>query len=74
MECDICGEIQQLVKVKNEEGETIYLCQACYETQYEGYEKTETADLDAGENWEKEEEDDEDLLGDEEDSEEEEEK
>ena len=33
MECDMCGADENLVKVKNELGETIYLCQACYNMQ-----------------------------------------
>jgi|GEM_PF-1746963 len=45
MECDMCGVDENLVKVKNELGETIYLCQACYDTQQDGYEKAAEADL-----------------------------
>ncbi len=44
MECDICGAKEELVKVKNEDGETLHVCQACYEMQYEGYEKSEADD------------------------------
>ena len=61
MECDICGTKDNLVQVKNEDGETIYLCGECYEAQFEGYEKSDAADLDdEKEDWEDGEEPDED--------------
>lgn len=45
MECDMCGADENLVKVKNELGETIYLCQACYNMQQDGYERAAESDL-----------------------------
>lgn len=45
MECDICGSKEGLVKVKNEDGEMIDLCSACYGTQYEGYEASDESDF-----------------------------
>lgn len=54
MECDICGTKEGLVKVKNEDQETIYVCQSCYETQYEGYEASSDTDCaeDGEDDWE----------------------
>jgi ribosome-binding protein aMBF1 (putative translation factor) len=49
MECDICGSKEGLVKVKNEDGNLIALCPACYETHYEGYEATATAESEVSE-------------------------
>ncbi len=73
MKCDICGAKDDLVKVKNEDQEIIFVCRACHETQYEGYAashdtdwKEEEDDLEedpAGE--ENEEEPDDDFLEDE---------
>lgn len=62
MECDICGSKEGLVKVKNEDGDLISLCSACYETQYEGYEATDDSDLSDEDDWD--EESDEDSLAD----------
>ncbi len=45
MECNICGGKDDLVKVLNEDGETIYLCEACHEAQYEGFEASSASDL-----------------------------
>ena len=71
MECDLCGAKEELVKVKNEDGETVQLCSACYEAQYEGYEKDTSADLDEEDDEDWEEEDEEDGDEDDEDLEEE---
>ena len=46
MECDICGTKEDLVKVKTEDQDVIYLCRACHATQYEGYEATSDTDWD----------------------------
>jgi len=46
MECDMCGSDENLVRVKNELGESIYLCQGCYDIQHDGYSKSEENDLD----------------------------
>lgn len=46
MQCDICGAKEDLVKVRNEDGETINLCNACYETQYEGFETSNVSESD----------------------------
>lgn len=56
MECDMCGSDENLVRVKNELGEMIFMCQACYDMQHDGYEKSEEADLndDELEAWEEE--------------------
>lgn len=41
MECTICGVKENLSKVKNEKGQIVYICESCYETVCEGYEKVE---------------------------------
>jgi hypothetical protein len=66
MECNICGARENLVKVKNEEGDVIHLCEACYGTQYEGYKKDDAAELEENldEDWEEGKEKEEDLLED----------
>lgn len=60
MECDICGIKDDLLKVKTEDDEIIYLCRACYEIQYEGYEASSDADWeeDDEDDWEEDSEDD----------------
>ena len=78
MQCDICGTTEDLVKVKNEDREMIYLCQACYETHYEDFEKEDVVELkeDGEEEWEEElqskDEEEDELLEDEEELEDEE--
>jgi ribosome-binding protein aMBF1 (putative translation factor) len=40
-ECKVCGSQRDLIKVKDEEGNVIYVCQDCYESVCEGYERIE---------------------------------
>lgn len=63
MECDICGARENLVKVKNEDGDMIHLCEACYEKQYAGYKKDDAAELEENldEDWEEEDEEEDPL-------------
>lgn len=46
MECDICGTKEDLVKVKTEDQDVIYLCHACHANQYEGFEASSDTDWD----------------------------
>lgn len=39
--CNVCGSQENLIKVKDEEGNIVYVCSSCYESVCEGYEKVE---------------------------------
>lgn len=39
--CNICERQEDLIKVKDEEGNIVYVCENCYESVCEGYEKIE---------------------------------
>lgn len=39
--CKVCDGEQGLIKVKDEEGNIVYVCSTCYESVCEGYEKIE---------------------------------
>lgn len=41
MKCKICEGKEDLIKVKDEEGNMVYVCESCYESVCEGYEKIE---------------------------------
>lgn len=45
MECEVCGASEDLIKIRNEQGQIIQLCQNCYESEYERYEKVEGGEL-----------------------------
>lgn len=42
--CKVCESKEDLIKVKDEEGNIVYVCENCYETVCEGYEKVEGGD------------------------------
>lgn len=42
--CKVCESKEDLIKVKDEEGNIVYVCENCYETVCEGYEKVEGSD------------------------------
>lgn len=42
LECKVCEGQENLIKVKDEEGNIVYLCENCYESVCEGYEKIDT--------------------------------
>lgn len=39
--CKVCESQENLIKVKDEEGNIVYVCENCYESVCEGYEKIE---------------------------------
>lgn len=39
--CKVCDTQENLIKVKDEEGNIVYVCENCYESVCEGYEKIE---------------------------------
>lgn len=42
--CKVCESKEDLIKVKDEEGNIVYVCDNCYESICEGYEKIEGGD------------------------------
>lgn len=42
--CKVCGSQENLIRVKDEEGNIVYVCENCYESVCEGYEKIEGGD------------------------------
>ena len=39
--CKVCESQEDLIKVKDEEGNIVYVCERCYESTCEGYERIE---------------------------------
>lgn len=39
MKCKVCGTKENLIKVKDEEGNLVYVCENCYESVCEGFER-----------------------------------
>lgn len=40
-ECKVCKSEEDLIKVKDEDGNFVYICSSCYESVCEGYERIE---------------------------------
>jgi len=66
MECCICGLKGAKISVKSEEGEEVLVCQACFDSYYEGYEGKVCREMETDEDvWADDEEDlDEEDLSD----------
>lgn len=50
MECHICCSKEDLIRIRDEKGEIISVCEECYESEYSGYEKIDADPSEEG--WE----------------------
>lgn len=47
-ECKVCLSQEDLIKVRDEEGNIVYICSSCYESVCEGYERIDEGEEKGG--------------------------